>query len=90
MDGPFLQEGPVSGGGFMRGDPFQGVSADEMEHMISSARLGRKDSKIARLKLIDRLTDIETSAEFEARERVSRTTVARRMKGIVAALQNGR
>lgn len=74
----------------MKDDPFPGVSDAEMEQMISRARLGRKDSQIARMKLIDRETDVEIAASFEERDRISRTTVGRRMKRIIAALNSGR
>lgn len=72
----------------MRDDPFPGVSDSEMEQMISRARLGRKDSTIARMKLIGRETDADIAAAFEERDRISRTTVGRRMKRIIAALQS--
>ena len=74
----------------MREDPFPGVSDDEMEQMISRARLGRKNSQIARMKLIGRETDADIAAAFEERDHISRTTVGRRMKRIVAALNSGR
>ena len=73
----------------MREDPFPGVSDDEMEQMISRARLGRKDGTIARMKLIGRETDADIAAAFEERDHISRTTVGRRMKRIIAALQSG-
>lgn len=74
----------------MRNDPFPGVSDAEMEQMISRARLGRKDGTIARMKLIDRETDADIAAAFDERDHISRTTVGRRMKRIIAALTDGR
>ena len=73
----------------MKDDPFSGVSDAEMEQMISRARLGRKDGTIARMKLIDRETDADIAAAFEERDHISRTTVGRRMKRIIAALNSG-
>lgn len=58
--------------------------------MISRARLGRKNTQIARLKLIERETDADIAATFEAHDHISRTTVARRMRVIVDALNHVR
>lgn len=71
----------------MREDPFPGVSDDEMEQMIRRARLGRKDGQIARMKLIGREADVDIAAAFDEKDHISRTTVARRMKRIIADLQ---
>lgn len=63
-------------------DPFGGVSTQEMEQRIASARLGRVNTQIARLRLIDR----ERYADIGAAVGYDRRTVARRMAGIVRQL----
>lgn len=60
-------------------DIFEGMSTKEMEARILAARLGRVDTKIARMRLIDR----EYYADIGAAVGYDRRTVARRMKDIV-------
>ena len=74
----------------MRNDPFPGVSDSEMEQMISRARLGRVNGQIARMRLIDGENYADIAASFEERDHICRTTASRRMKGIIAALNNAR
>lgn len=74
----------------MRNDPFPGVSADEMEQMISRARLGRINGQIARMRLIDGEDYADIAAAFDKRDHISRTTASRRMKGIIEALNRAK
>lgn len=74
----------------MKNDPFPGVSDAEMEQMISRARLGRVNGQIARMRLIDGENYADIAATFDERDHISRTTASRRMKGIIAALNNAR
>ena len=77
----------------MKDDPFPGVSDIEMEQMISRARLGRINGQIAalaRMRLIDGENYADIAASFDERDHISRTTASRRMKGIIAALNNAR
>ena len=74
----------------MRDDPFPGVSTSEMEQMISRARLGRVNGQITRMRLIDGENYADIAASFDERDHISRTTASRRMKGIIAALNNAR
>lgn len=60
-------------------DIYEGMSTKEMEARILAARLGRVDTKIARMRLIDR----EYYADIGAAVGYDRRTVARRMKGII-------
>ena len=70
----------------MRNDPFAGVSTEDMERRIVSARLGRINTKIARMKFIDHEDNVDIAAAFPARDHCSRTTVGRRLRDIVDAL----
>lgn len=63
-------------------DPFDGVTTTEMEQRIASARLGRTNTQIARMRLIDR----EHYADIGAAVGYNRRTVARRMTRIVQQL----
>lgn len=74
----------------MKDDPFPGVSDAEMEQMISRARLGRINGQIARMRLIDGEDYADIAASFDTKDHISRTTASRRMKGIIAALNNAR
>lgn len=74
----------------MRNDPFAGVTTEEMERRIASARLGRINTKIARMKFIDGEDNVDIAAAFPARDRCSRTTVGRRLKDIVKALESAK
>lgn len=74
----------------MRNDPFPGVSDAEMEQMISRARLGRVNGRIARMRLIDGENYADIAAAFDEHDHISRTTAGRRMKEIIAALNNAR
>ncbi len=68
----------------MRGeDPFPGVGRQDMERRIDGARLGRTNSEIARMRLIDG----ECYADIGAAVGYDRRTVARRMEWIVRKLQ---
>ena len=60
-------------------DIYEGMSTEEMEARILAARLGRVDTKIARMRLIDR----EYYADIGAAVGYDRRTVPRRMKDIV-------
>lgn len=53
-----------------------------MERRIADARLGRTNSTIARMRLIDRMDYIDIGAEVG----YDRTTVARRMRTIINTL----
>ena len=59
-------------------DIFEGMRTEEMEARILAARLGRVDTKIARMRLIDR----EYYADIGAAVGYDRRTVARRMQDI--------
>jgi hypothetical protein len=74
----------------VREDPFPGVSDAEMEQMISRARLGRINGQIARMRLIDGENYADIAASFDERDHISRTTASRRMRGIIAALNNAK
>ena len=56
-----------------------------MERRISDARLGRTNTAIARMRLIDRMDYVDIGAEVG----YDRTTVARRMKNIIDTLSGG-
>lgn len=56
-----------------------------MERRIADARLGRTNSTIARMRLIDRMDYVDIGAEVG----YDRTTVARRMKNIIDTLSGG-
>lgn len=60
-------------------DIYEGMSTKEMEARILDARLGRVDTKIARMRLIDR----EYYADIGAAVGYDRRTVARRMQSII-------
>ena len=66
----------------MVNDPFDGVSTQDMEQRISSARLGRVNTQIARMRLIDR----EHYADIGAAVGYDRRTVSRRMTNIIHQL----
>lgn len=53
-----------------------------MERRIADARLGRTNSTIARMRLIDRMDYADIGAEVG----YDRTTVSRRMKNIIDTL----
>ena len=72
----------------MRNDPFAGIKTEEMERRIVSARLGRINTKIARMKFIDGEDNIDIAAAFPKRDHCSRTSVGRRLKDIVEALNS--
>lgn len=59
-------------------DIFEGMSTKEMEARILDARLGRVNTKIALMRLIDR----EYYADIGAAMGCDRRTVSRRMKDI--------
>lgn len=63
-------------------DPFDGVTTQEMEQRIASARLGRINTQIARMRLIDR----ENFADIGAEVGYDRRTISRRMAHIVHQL----
>lgn len=50
-----------------------------MEHAILEANLGKIDTEIARLYLIDKIPMIDIATELD----ITRSTVSRRMKGII-------
>jgi len=56
-----------------------------MERRIADARLGRTNSTIARMRLIDRMDYVDIGAEVG----YDRTTVSRRMRDIVKILNGG-
>lgn len=56
-----------------------------MERRIADARLGKTNTAIARMRLIDRMDYVDIGAEVG----YDRTTVARRMKNIIATLDRG-
>lgn len=56
-----------------------------MERRISDARLGKTNTAIARMRLIDRMDYVDIGAEIG----YDRTTVARRMKNIIDTLSWG-
>ena len=70
----------------MGDDPFEGISTAERESMIQRARLGRKNTLIARMAFIERAHDVEIAAAFEDADHCSRTTVCRRRHEITAKL----
>ena len=63
-------------------DPFYGVGTAEMERRIADARLGKTNTQIARMRLIDG----EYYADIGAALGRDRRTVARRMAHIVQKL----
>lgn len=64
-------------------DPFPGVGKAEMQKRIDGARLGKLNSKIAKMRLIDG----EYYADIGAEVGCDRRTVARRMDWIVSQLR---
>lgn len=56
-----------------------------MERRISDARLGKTNTTIARMRLIDRMDYVDIGAEVG----YDRTTVSRRMKNIIDTLSGG-
>ena len=67
------------------GDPFPGVGTAEKERRIADARLGRTNSTIAHMRLIDRMDYVDIGAEVG----YDRTTVSRRMRTIIDTLNRG-
>lgn len=72
----------------MRNDHFAGVTTEEMKRRIASARLGRINTKIAQMKFIDGEDNVDIAAAFPKRDRCSRTSVGRRLKDIMKALDS--
>lgn len=66
-------------------DPFEGMSRSALAGMIDDARLSSVDAQIARMRLLDRAyySDIGAAVGYD------RTTVARRMNGIIRQLSSG-
>lgn len=58
------------------------MTRDQIERLIHEANLGREDSELARLYLIEGLPQIDIAAEIP----MDRSTVSRRMKRIMARL----
>lgn len=56
-----------------------------MERRISDARLGKTNTTIARMRLIDRMDYVDIGAEVG----YDRTTVSRRMRNIIDTLNGG-
>lgn len=56
-----------------------------MERRIADARLGRTNTAIARMRLIDRMDYVDIGAEVG----YDRTTVSRRMRDIINTLNGG-
>lgn len=56
-----------------------------MERRIADARLGKTNTAIARMRLIDRMDYVDIGAEVG----YDRTTVSRRMKNIIATIDRG-
>lgn len=63
-------------------DPFAGIGTAEMERRIADARLGKTNTAIARMRLIDRMAYADIGAEIGC----DRRTAARRMRTIVDTL----
>lgn len=55
----------------------------EMETAITQSNLGREDTAIAKLYLLDRIPQIEIAVEYG----YDRSTISRRIKAIVSAVE---
>ena len=56
----------------------QGLDAEQIKAVIKRAPLGRKDRKIARLRYVDQLCQVDIAAQTH----YSRTAIGYRLKGI--------
>lgn len=63
---------------------FSGMEPDELDRLIVRANLGRVNTQIARMRLIDQ----EHYADIGAAVGYDRSTVSKRMPGIVARMKS--
>lgn len=72
----------------MRVDPFPTLGTKEMIELIEEARLGRVNTKIAKMALIDKESDADIAAAFSKHDGCSRSSIGRRLRDtIIPALK---
>ena len=69
----------------MRDDPFPGIGTAEMRRRIADARLGKTNTVVATMRLIDKADFADIGAAIG----YSRYTASRRYNDVVEQLKNG-